>query len=107
MGKYNGRYIRITFTVKKNVPLFIIVKKNVNMGPRYLKFLDFWVEHKDFKIFVKNAWEEEVNSNSMGRLHQKIKNTYKKLREWSRQAFADIYEELWRLEQKITNLENI
>lgn len=94
-------------TCSYHVPVFITVKKNVNVGSRYFKFFDLWVEHKDFKVVVKNAREEEVNGNAMWRLHQKKMNICTKLSEWSRQVFGDIYKEPRRLEQEIANLKNI
>lgn len=40
-------------TSSDHAPLLISLKKNDILGPRYFKYLDFWVEHKDFITIVK------------------------------------------------------
>ncbi|XP_059277797.1 uncharacterized protein LOC132031975 [Lycium ferocissimum] len=63
-----------------HAPLFITLSKPKISGPRYFKFLEFWVEHQDFKTIVAETC-------------------------WSRQAFGDIYEEPKRLEKQIEDIE--
>lgn len=88
-----------------HAPLLITIRTPEVNRPKYFKFLDFWIEHEDFKGVVAEAWQEKVVGNAMWILHQKLKKVCQKLSCWSRQAFGDIYEEPKRLEKEIEEAE--
>lgn len=88
-------------------PLLINTKITSNHnGPSYFKFLNFWVDYKDFIYVVQEVCQEPVIGNAMWILHQKLKKVCHRLSSWSREAFGDIYEEPKRLEKQISNLED-
>ncbi|XP_075080842.1 uncharacterized protein LOC107778314 [Nicotiana tabacum] len=43
---------------------------------------------------VEQAWDEEINGSPMWRFHLKLKNTAKRLSEWSRNSIGNIFDKV-------------
>ncbi|XP_016435434.1 uncharacterized protein LOC107761696 [Nicotiana tabacum] len=54
---------------------------------------------------VERAWNVEVQGSPMWRFHLKLKNTCKKLSEWSRSSIGNIFEKVIKMEEKVRELE--
>lgn len=67
--------------------LLINLDKEDSTPIKFFKFLNLWVEHKDFLSVIQQAWEENIYGNPMWILHQKLKRTSKSLSTWSRTTF--------------------
>lgn len=81
-------------------PLFVIAKSTQREPIKYFKFLDFWTDEPNFKEVVEQAWNMDVQGSPMWRFHLKLKNTCKKLSEWSRNSVGNIFDTVKDLEKK-------
>ncbi|KAH0711970.1 hypothetical protein KY289_007929 [Solanum tuberosum] len=85
----------------------MIVKYSTSEHPkiRYFKFLNFWIDQPNFKDVVQEAWNEDVDGNSMRRLDLKMKNVSRKLSLWSREHIGNVFDKVREWEAKMLDLE--
>ncbi|XP_060200341.1 uncharacterized protein LOC132628591 [Lycium barbarum] len=74
---------------------------------KYFKFLNLWTEEPDFLDILKDAWAIETVGTLMWKVHLKLKNTCKKLSEWSRNTLGNIFETTKKMEARIAQLEEV
>ncbi|XP_019266683.1 PREDICTED: uncharacterized protein LOC109244105 [Nicotiana attenuata] len=86
-------------------PLFVIAKTTHREPIKYFRFLDFWTKEADFSRVVEQAWNMEVQGSPMWKFHMKLKNTCKKLSEWSRNTLGNIFDKIEELEHKVEEME--
>ncbi|XP_059290876.1 uncharacterized protein LOC132044416 [Lycium ferocissimum] len=58
------------------------------------RFLNFWVQHEDFKDLVMQNWKTDVVGSPFLTFKNKLKNLKKALSVWSRETYRDIFKEL-------------
>ncbi|KAH0714761.1 hypothetical protein KY285_007590 [Solanum tuberosum] len=92
-------------TVFDQTPM--IMKYSTSEHPKimYFKFLNFWIDQPNFKDVVQEAWNEDVDGNSMRRLHLKMKNVSHKLSLWSRKHIGNVFDKVKEWEAKMLDLE--
>lgn len=81
-------------------PLFVIAKSTQRGPVKYFRFLDLWSDEPNIKEVVEQAWNMDVQGSPMWRFHLKLKNTCKKLSEWSRNSVGNIFDTVKDLEKK-------
>ncbi|KAG5590519.1 hypothetical protein H5410_041033 [Solanum commersonii] len=69
--------------------LQITMKKNISVGPRYFKILEFLDNKDGFLHVVKGIWEDGVEDNPMWILHHKLKRISKRHSVCSRKTLGD------------------
>lgn len=46
--------------------MLLNMRSSNTTSPKYFKFLDFWVKHKDFIYVVQKVWDEPTRGNLCG-----------------------------------------
>lgn len=87
-------------------PLLIISNKTTTTPIKYFKFLDFWTKEVDFLSIVEQAWSEDQQGSPLWKFYPKLKNTCKKLSEWSKNSIGNIFNNIKALEEKVADLES-
>ncbi|XP_049381360.1 uncharacterized protein LOC125845914 [Solanum stenotomum] len=85
----------------------MIVKYSTSEHPKikYFKILNSLIDQPNFKDVVQEAWNEDVDGNSMRRLHLKIKNMSRKLSLWSKENICNVFDKVREWEAKMLDLE--
>ena len=77
-------------------------------GPRPFRFLNCWLEDRDFKTFVEEKWRD---FNVIGRgafvLKEKLKLLKKEIGAWNKNQFGDLNAKMKILQEKMRYLELI
>ncbi|KAH0672477.1 hypothetical protein KY290_024710 [Solanum tuberosum] len=76
------------------------------MGFKYFRFLNVWIEHPNFKHVVQDAWNVDIQGNSMWKLHQKLKPLSRTLSQWSKTTIGNVPDKVKEWEEKLQHLEN-
>uniref|UniRef100_A0A1U7XE39 Uncharacterized protein LOC104233110 n=1 Tax=Nicotiana sylvestris TaxID=4096 RepID=A0A1U7XE39_NICSY len=71
-------------------PLLMEINVRQDTGNKYFRFLNFWIDNVNFKPFVKDIWDKQVNRSVMWVFHQKLKALCTGISKWSRQEYGDI-----------------
>ncbi|XP_059315605.1 uncharacterized protein LOC132066278 [Lycium ferocissimum] len=87
-------------------PLLTMAIYNQRNHVKYFRFLDPWTEEQDFKETGSQAWNIEVQGSPMWRFHLKLKNTCKKLSEWSKNSVGNIFDQVINMEKKVAEMED-
>ncbi|XP_070041492.1 uncharacterized protein [Nicotiana tomentosiformis] len=87
----------------------ILMKINIRHDTRnkYFRFLNFWVDNVNFKPFVKDIWDKQVNGSAMWVFHQKLKALCTGLSRWSRQEYGDIFQKAKEFEEQVKAAEMV
>ncbi|OIT20671.1 hypothetical protein A4A49_38227 [Nicotiana attenuata] len=85
-------------------PLLALTKSTIHNPIKYFKFLNFWAEEDGFMNVVEQAWNEEVHGSPLWRFHLKLKNTCRKLSEWSKISVGNIFDITKALENRVAEL---
>ncbi|XP_060182379.1 uncharacterized protein LOC132612052 [Lycium barbarum] len=103
-------YTTVTHLVRidsDHAPLMLEISHSQANYKKYFKFLNLWTEEPDFLDIVKDAWAIETVGTPMWKFHLKLKNTCKKLSEWSRNTLGNIFETTKKMEPRISQLEEV
>ncbi|XP_059289936.1 uncharacterized protein LOC132043485 [Lycium ferocissimum] len=103
-------YTTVTHLVRTgsdHAPLMLEISHSWAKYKKYFKFLNLWTEEPDFLDIVKDAWAIETVGTPMWKFHLKLKNTCKKLSEWSRNTLGNIFETTKKMEARIAQLEEV
>ncbi|XVF09640.1 hypothetical protein REPUB_Repub07fG0111500 [Reevesia pubescens] len=86
-----------------HVPLFLqtIV---VDWGPKPFKFLNCWLQHKDFLSLIKEHWCVHPNLDNAV-VMSKLRKLKPVLKEWNKNVFGSIDKKISMLEKKIDDLD--
>ena len=77
-----------------------------NWGPAPFRFNNFWLQNRDFKGVVEEAWRNQNVSSWMSFvLKEKLKCLKVTLKEWSKGEYGGMEERLVRLVEDIKNLD--
>lgn len=69
----------------------VLFDKEINWGPKPFKFLDCWLDHPDFRNFVRNEWKSfEVHGSASFIIKEKLKMLKNSLRAWNHQCFGHL-----------------
>ncbi|OIT19261.1 hypothetical protein A4A49_41856 [Nicotiana attenuata] len=88
-------------------PLLIKYQKELQVGIKYFKFLDFWAEQPSFMNLIEEVWSTQVPGNPIWRLQQKLKLLSKELSRWSKEEIGNVFEQVNIWGAKRVNLEKI
>ncbi|XP_060177798.1 uncharacterized protein LOC132607735 [Lycium barbarum] len=94
-------------TVSDHFPILTMANSFQRNHVKYFKFLDLWTEEDDFKDVVNQAWSMDVQGSPMWRFHLKLKNTCRKLSEWSRNTVGNIFYHVSNLERQVCEVEKL
>ncbi|XP_071909708.1 uncharacterized protein [Coffea arabica] len=86
-------------------PLLLSVVTRLDDKPRPFRFLNFWTMHKGFLDVVRACWTLPVSGPPMQVLALKLRGAKQALRQWSRQAFGDIFATVRGAEQEVMEAE--
>nr|XP_016484268.1 PREDICTED: uncharacterized protein LOC107804843 [Nicotiana tabacum] len=87
------------------IPHYTIAKATEREHVKYFRFQNFWTEEEGFNVVVEQAWGIKVQGSPMWRFHLKLKNTCKKLSEWSKSSIGNIFDKIKELEGRVADLE--
>ncbi|MCI22282.1 transposon TX1 putative protein, partial [Trifolium medium] len=91
--------------VSDHCPLVLKYGDN-DWGPKPFRFNNHWLEHKDFKEVVKEAWRENEVRGWMGFvLKEKLKGLKLKLKEWNKVEFGNMESRIKKLIEDIHDLD--
>ncbi|XP_019244554.1 PREDICTED: uncharacterized protein LOC109224431 [Nicotiana attenuata] len=88
-------------TGSDHTPLLLEIRVRQENGTKYFRFLNLWVDTSNFKPFVKEIWDKQVNGSAMWIFHQKLKALSTGLSQWSRQQYGDIFQKAKEYEEKL------
>ncbi|WMV27386.1 hypothetical protein MTR67_020771 [Solanum verrucosum] len=88
-------------------PLLISISSSHQTHQKYFRFLDLWTQEPGFNETLKAAWNEDTSGSPMWNFHLKLKNTCRKLSQWSRNSVGNIFDNTKAMEKKVADLEEI
>lgn len=66
-----------------------LMSSSLNWGPKPLRFNNCWLEHEDFKEFIRHSWNSfKVEGRDYHVLKEKLRLLKQKMRTWSRDIFG-------------------
>ncbi|GKV01676.1 hypothetical protein SLEP1_g14215 [Rubroshorea leprosula] len=69
----------------------MLVNSSKDWGPRPFRSLDCWMEHKEFKAFIQEKWNNYIINGWGGfRLKEKLKRLKNDLKKWNREVFGHV-----------------
>lgn len=81
-------------------PLLISMNTNDANITRSFKFLNFWLKEESFMEVVRASWSADFEGDPFIVFHHKLKKL-KRLSQWSRETFGDIFQEIATLEDLV------
>ncbi|WJX91755.1 hypothetical protein P8452_73482 [Trifolium repens] len=92
-------------SVSDHCPL-VIRYNSVDWGPKPFRFNNHWLSHKDFKVFVEEAWRSMPFVGWMGYiLKDKLKALKVKLKEWNKDIYGAVDTKILILVEEIKVLD--
>ena len=64
------------------------------------------MQHPSFDTFLEKWWNVEVDGTTLFRIVVKLKNVKKKVREWNKSLFGNIFEAKSTLKDNLTSIQN-
>ncbi|MCH79404.1 LINE-1 reverse transcriptase like [Trifolium medium] len=103
----NGRSMsRIDRDISDHCPL-ILKRHGYDWGPKPFRFNNHWIEHKNYKKIVKEAWENHSVNGWMGFvLKEKLKGIKNSLKGWNREEFGALEDKIAILIEDINDLDS-
>ncbi|XP_019432995.1 PREDICTED: uncharacterized protein LOC109339918 [Lupinus angustifolius] len=75
-------------------------------GPSPFKFNNFWVSHKDFRVFVSNVWSNmKVSDWYAFMIHEKLHKLKVELKIWNRESFGSLDHKLIEISKEVMNID--
>ncbi|XP_057785445.1 uncharacterized protein LOC131002988 [Salvia miltiorrhiza] len=88
-------------------PVVFICRPRAAQRKRSFRFLNMWIDHPDFLTVVRDSWEEAVPTPCpIIKVMLKLKRLKGKLRDWNRNGFGNIDDQLATLQQELAVIQD-
>ncbi|XP_015057525.1 uncharacterized protein LOC107003747 [Solanum pennellii] len=95
----------LSTTGSDHCPLLLEMVSNESEYIKYFRFLNCWIDNRNFILTVKECWDRPVEGNAMWQFHQKMKRISNTLSVWSRKEFGDIFNKVRMYEEQVHEAE--
>lgn len=89
-------------TESDHCPLLVHIGVVKLKGSKPFRFLEFWCEHPSFMDLVRDIRSTVECINPITRTTLKLKRLRKALGRWSREMYGDIFQELRKAEDEVS-----
>ncbi|XP_060190578.1 uncharacterized protein LOC132619809 [Lycium barbarum] len=96
--------MKVTHLTKKgsdHSPLELEFSTTTEVIIKPFKFLNFWVQHESFQEVIKQHWCIDFEGNPFTKFHHKLKKVKNALRNWSKNTYGNIFQQIASLEEVI------
>ncbi|XP_059285202.1 uncharacterized protein LOC132038567 [Lycium ferocissimum] len=96
--------MKVTHLIKKgsnHSPLELEFSTTTEVIIKPFKFLNFWVQHESFHKVIKQHWCIDFEGNPFTKFHHKLKKVNNALRNWSKNTYGNIFQQIASLEEVI------
>lgn len=77
-----------------HAPLLLNCERNFSNYKRTFRFLNFFIDHEEFKNVVRQNWDTYISPNPFLDFKRNIRKIKKVLTLWSSKIYGDIFQQL-------------
>ncbi|KAF7810342.1 reverse transcriptase [Senna tora] len=88
-----------------HAPILLTTHPNITNGRKPFYFELMWLDFKDGKATIENAWKMQCAGSQAYRVIQKLKNTEKELRQWNRTRVGNIQQQIKDTEANLLHIQ--
>ncbi|KAL0367744.1 UNVERIFIED_CONTAM: hypothetical protein Sradi_3664500 [Sesamum radiatum] len=86
-------------------PILVRVRVSTSSGPSSFRFQNMWFRHPNFMTVVQDSWNQPSSLTGMLRLAEKLRRLKACLKQWNKEIFGNILDQLSQAEESVHQAE--
>ncbi|KAF7832322.1 uncharacterized protein G2W53_014655 [Senna tora] len=96
----------LPISASDHAPLILTTNPPIMIGRKPFRFELMWLDFKEGRSIIENAWQKHAVGSRAYRVVQKLKETGKELREWNKSRVGNIQQRIRDSEANLLNIQS-